>query len=298
MRLEPAKSILHAVAYGGAETNDFFLCDYNMNLYRGCSHGCIYCDARSLCYQLQAPSQVRGKANALAILREELRRKRKPGIVALGGMSDGYNPQEAHAQLTRGALSLLSQYGFGIGITTKSPLVARDVDLLESVQKNAPVYVTFSITTADDALSKIIEPGVAPSSERFAAARALADAGILVGLWLNPVLPFLTDSVDNLRALLGMAKASGMRYALTHYGMTLREGNREHFYMALDRHFPGMKARYAQAYGLDYMIPSPHADALHKAFCAECATHGLACSFAQVNDLIRQSGGFRQERLF
>lgn len=295
MRLEPAKAILQSVH--GEPADVFFLRDYNMNLYRGCSHGCVYCDARSACYRLERPGEVRAKADALAILRDELRRKRTPGIVSLGGMSDGYNPEEARAEITRGALALLAQYGFGIGITTKSPLVARDIDQLTAIQRNAPAYVTFSITTANDGLSRQVEPGVAPSSDRLAAMRRLAGAGILTGIWINPTLPFLTDHPENLLALLHAAKDAGARYAITHYGMTLREGNREYYYAALDRLFPGMKARYAEAYGLDYMIPCPNAEALHALFTAECARLGLAQTFAETNTLIRQSGGFRQETL-
>lgn len=299
MRFEPAKAILQSIGYGGSEeAGDFFARDYNMNLYRGCSHGCVYCDARSVCYQLDSPGEVRAKANALAILREELRRKRKPGIVGLGGMSDGYNPQEAHALLTRGALELLAQYSFGIGITTKSPLVARDIDLLLRIQESAPVHVTFSITTMDDALARKIEPGVAPSSERFDAMRKIAEAGVLTGVWINPVLPFLTDGEDNMLALLEATKASGARYAHTHCGMTLREGDREYYYAALDAHFPGLKKRYAQAYGLDYIVPAPNAEALFRLFEETCKRLDLAHTFGQTNQLIMQSGGFSQESLF
>lgn len=295
MRYEPAKAILQSIPYGGAESGDFFARDYNMNLYRGCSHGCIYCDARSVCYRLERPAEVRAKEGALDILHGELRQKRRPGIVGLGGMSDGYNPEEETELLTRGALALLAQYSFGIGITTKSPLVARDGDLLRAIQRNAPAHVTFSITTADDALARIIEPGVAPSSERFRAMRALADAGIPVGMWLNPVLPFLTDSDENIERLLQMAQESGARYAITHYGMTLREGNREHFYAALDRHFPGMKRRYADAYGLSYMVPSPRAEALMTLYTKRCRERNLASSFAETNRILLESGGFQQQ---
>lgn len=299
MRLEPARAILQVVGYGGTEgPNDFFVRRYNMNLYRGCSHGCIYCDARSLCYRLESPGEVRAKAGALDILRDELRRKREPGIVGMGGMSDAYNPQEGRYHLTRDALALLAQYGFGVGITTKSALVARDIDRLVAIQKNAPAHVTFSITTADDKLSKIIEPGVARSSVRFAAMRKLADAGIPVGVWINPVLPFLTDSEDNFRALLAAIHANGGRYVHTYYGMTLREGDREYFYAALDRHFPGLKQRYADAYGLRYEIASPNADALHALFTAECARLGLSNTFEQTNALILGSAGYRQQSLF
>lgn len=300
MRLEPAKHILQTIPYGGdgSDTDNFFVRHYSMNLYRGCSHGCVYCDARSACYQLDSPGEVRAKRDALQILRDELRRKKKPGIVGLGGMSDGYNPEEAHALITRGALQLLLQYGFGIGITTKSPLVQRDIDLLALMQRNMPTHITFSITTADDAISRRIEPGVAPSGERFQAMRQIARAGIPVGVWINPVLPFITDSWDNIRALLHTAKACGARYAMTHYGMTLRDGNREYYYAALEREFPGVKRRYAETYGNAYIIPSLGTERLRSLYEAECGKLGLAYTFGSVNRMLLASGGMRQETLF
>ncbi len=297
MRLEPAKSILQTVSQSDAEA-EFFPRAYNMNLYRGCSHGCIYCDARSVCYRLDSPGEVRAKANALSILHDELKRKKRPGIVGLGGMSDGYNPEEAREELTRGALKLLLRYGFGIGITTKSPLAARDIDLLRDMQKMMPVHVTFSITAADDALSLKLEPGVAPSSARFLAMREIAAAGIPVGTWINPVLPFLTDDWENLDALLEMTCKNGGAYAETYLGMTLREGNREYFYAALDRDFPGVKQKYVAAFGNSYIIPSPDDEALYPKYTAACDKLGLPYRFDQICALIMESGGVRQERLW
>lgn len=295
MEFEAAKHILQSVRDSEGE---FFPRDYNMNLYRGCGHGCIYCDARSRCYQLDRPDVPRPKADALMLLEQELRGKRKTGVVGLGGMSDGYNPLEAECKLTRGALALLLRYGFGIGVTTKSPLVARDADLLRAILRYAPAHVTFSITASDDALSRKLEPNVAPSSERFAALRVLADAGVPAGVWINPVLPFLTDTEENLLALLEMAKAAGASYAVTHYGMTLRDGNREPFYAALDRDFPGLKQRYIKAFGNAYFLDSPRYETLHPVYEAACKRLGLAFTFREISARIRESGGFRQEKLF
>ncbi|MCL1796519.1 MAG: radical SAM protein [Clostridia bacterium] len=269
-----------------------------MNLYRGCSHGCIYCDARSTCYRLDSPGEVRAKMDALALLRSELRSKKKPGLIGLGGMSDGYNPEEKTAEITRGALALLSQYGFGIGVTTKSPLVARDIDLFRAIQRNMPAHVTFSITAADNALSRKIEPGVAGTRERFEALRQITDAGVPAGVWINPMLPFLTDSWENVRVILHMAKQYGARYALTHYGMTLRDGNREFFYEALDRDFPGIRERYIESYGNAYSIPVPGLEALRLRYEAECGRLGLAFTFEETNRIIQESGGARQQMLF
>lgn len=296
MRLEPARAILQTVS--AAKDDSYYIRHYNMNLYRGCSHGCTYCDARSACYHLENPGEVRAKANALTILEDELRRRRKPGIVGLGGMSDGYNPEEKTALLTRGALTLLARYGYGIGITTKSPLVARDIDLLKTLQQHAPVHVTFSITTADDAMSLLLEPNVAPSGERFSALHMLTEAGIPAGVWINPVLPYLTDSPDNITALLRMAKAHGASYVHSYFGMTLREGNREYFYAALDRYFPGIKQQYVRDFGNAYELPACNAEALYRLYTDECRRLKLPNTFQDINALILRSGGFRQESLF
>jgi len=294
MRTEPAKQLLTSVNEG----DGFYLRSYNMNLYRGCSHGCIYCDSRSVCYQMKDFDTVRVKENALGMLRDELKRKRNAGLVGMGAASDSYNPFEREWEVTRGALFLLAEYGFGVGITTKSSLVARDIDAFQAIMRYAPANIVFSITAADDELSGKIEPNVAVTSERFGAMAKLADSGILAGVWLNPVLPFLTDDWENIRAILRATKDAGGKYAMCHFGMTLREGNREYFYAALDRLFPGLKHRYADAYGLQYEIPIPGAREISKLFYAECDRLGLKHEFRDINVLIRASGGADQMSLF
>ncbi len=264
-------------------TDDFFHSDYNLNLYRGCSHGCIYCDSRSVCYQLDRFDQVRVKADALSMLREELRLKRRTGLVSTGAMSDPYNPFEAEMEITRGAFMLLRQYGFGAGFTTKSALAARDADILHDIQRGAPVRACFSITCAQDDLSMKIEPASSPASKRFEALEALSRAGIFAGVWLNPVLPFITDTEENILAILRRTKECGGQFIVCHFGMTLRTGNREYFYQALDRDFPGIKARYAKAFGLDYMCPSPRARELGEVFYKECERLHLHCRFPDIN---------------
>ncbi len=267
-------------------TDDFFYSNYNLNLYRGCSHGCIYCDSRSECYRLDRFDDVRVKENALSLLREELQHKKKPGMVSTGAMSDPYNPYEKELEVTRGALRLLRQYGFGVGFTTKSALAARDGDLLLQIQNAAPVRACFSITAADDTLSHKIEPNVSPSSQRFGALSSLAQKGIFAGVWLNPMLPFITDTEDNIRSLVRMTKENGGQFIVCHFGMTLRTGNREYFYQALDRDFPGLKDEYAKAYGLKYVVTSPRAEALYALFKEECVHHGLYYRFSDINRVL------------
>jgi len=266
-----------------APTDYFFHSDYNLNLYRGCSHGCIYCDSRSVCYQLDRFHEVRVKESALQILREELRCKRKSGLVSTGAMSDPYNPFEKNMEVTRGAFMLLRQFGFGAGFTTKSDLAARDTDVLADIQRSAPVRACFSITCMDDALCAKIEPYAAVTTRRFEALQAFSQAGIFAGVWLNPVLPFLTDNEQNILDIVRRTKECGGQFIVCHFGMTLRTGNREYFYQALDRDFPGIKIKYAQAFGLDYMCPSPREESLKAAFEEECVRLKIPFKFQDIN---------------
>lgn len=263
--------------------DDFFYADWNMNLYRGCPHGCIYCDSRSACYRIERFSDVRPKADALAILEGELRGKRTPGVVTMGSMSDPYNPLERGLCLTRGALELLRRHRFGAAFTTKSALCMRDADLLADIAAHAPVCARITVTCADDALCRVIEPHVSVTSERFAALRALADAGVYAGVWLNPVLPWLTDTEENIRSIVRQTAENGGRFVVCFFGMTLRTGNREHYFDALQRHFPGVREHYLRAYGNAYEIPARDPKGLYAAFTDECRRHGLHWRFPDVN---------------
>lgn len=280
MEYAQARQLLTPVRPG---TDDFFYADWNMNLYRGCSHGCIYCDSRSLCYHLDRFDTVRPKENALALLEKEMRAKRTPGVITMGAMSDPYNPMEERLQLTRGALELCRRHGFGAAFTTKSALCARDAVLLAQIARRAPVEARITITCADDDLCRRIEPHVSPSSERFAALRALSDAGVYAGVWLNPVLPFITDTEENILGIVQKAAQAGAKFVVCFFGMTLRSGNREYFFSALEREFPGVRARYLKQFGNAYECPTPNADQLYQVFKAECTRLGLAWRFREIN---------------
>lgn len=280
MEFEPAKQLLTPVHVG---MDDFFYADWNMNIYRGCSHGCIYCDSRSLCYHLDRFDTIRPKANALQLLESELISKRKPGVITMGAMSDPYNPLEERLGLTRGALELMLRHGFGAAFTTKSPLCARDAALLARISRRAPVSARITITCAEDDLSRRIEPHVAPSSERFAALRTLSEQGVHAGVWLNPVLPFITDSEENIISVVRKAAEAGAKFVVCFFGMTLRSGNREYYFAALEEEFPGLRAQYLSTFGNTYECAAPNAQRLYERFTAECERLGLAWRFRDVN---------------
>ena len=262
---------------------DFFYADWNMNIYRGCSHGCIYCDSRSACYHIDRFDTIRPKENALALLADELRGKRNSGVITMGSMSDPYNPLERELRLTQGALELIRRHRFGAAFTTKSALCARDADLLAEISRSAPVCARLTVTCADDALCRKIEPRVSVTSERFAAMRTLAEHGVYTGTWLNPLLPCITDSEDNIRRIVQMTADAGGRFVVCFFGMTLRTGNREYYFSALEQDFPGVREKYLQRYGNAYELNVPEADRLYDAFCEECAKCGLHWQFADVN---------------
>lgn len=262
---------------------DFFYADWNMNLYRGCSHGCIYCDSRSACYQIDRFDTVRAKADAVAMLEAELRSKRTTGVITMGSMSDPYNPHEEQLQLTRQALVLIRKYRFGAAFTTKSALCRRDADILQEISRHAPVCARLTITCADDALCRRIEPHVSMSSERFQAISTLAEKGVFCGVWLNPVLPYLTDSEENIRQIVRLTADHGGRFVVCFFGMTLRTGNREYFYNALERDFPGVRSKYLQQYGNAYELVVPDSQRLYDAFRDECAKCNLLWRFSDIN---------------
>lgn len=280
MEYVPARQLLTPTA---KDDITFFYQDYNLNLYRGCSHGCIYCDSRSVCYQLKRFDTVRAKENALELLRSELRTKKSPGIVSMGSMSDPYNPFEQQMKLTQGALQLLKEFRFGVGYATKSDLAARDASLLKEISYHNGVRATFSITCAKDALCAKLEPNAPLTSKRFQAMAAISKEGLFTGTWLNPMVPFLTDDDDNLLDLLRMTKEAGGQYVVCFFGMSLRTGSREYFFQAIDRTFPGLRHQYTETFGNDYIITSPRADHLYAIFKAECKRLGLLYRFTDIN---------------
>lgn len=276
MEFIEAKTILTKVK----DSESWYGIDYNMNLYKGCSHGCIYCDSRSNCYQIKNFNIVRGKLNALPILERELSRKEK-GVIGMGSMSDPYNPQEKKYEMTRDALKLIQKYNYGVSIDTKSDLVLRDIDCLKEIRKKNNVIVKFTITTASDELSKKIEPHVCPSSKRFAAIKKLSDNGIFVGIMINPVLPFITDSAENIRSLVRLAHENGAKFIHTYMSMTLRDNQREYYYSKID---PEIKKRYIETYKESYLCYPLNVKMLYRIFMEECEKYGI---LYKMDDIIK-----------
>lgn len=295
MEYIPAKTIVTAT-----KSREWFGIDYNMNIYRGCCHGCIYCDSRSDCYQIKDFDQIRAKKNALFIIRNDLRRKVRSGVVGTGSMSDPYNPFEKDLLLTRHALELIDAFDFGAAIATKSTLLLRDLDILQTIKEHSPVLCKVTITTADDILSKKIEPGVPPSSDRFAMIDTLNQAGIFSGILLMPVLPWLEDSEENIRSLVRQAHEAGARFIYAAFGMTLRENQRNWYYAKLEQLFPGqgLADRYRRQYGYQYKCSSPHASRLWKIFYQECERFHILYRMKDIVPAYQKKYQMTQLRLF
>ena len=249
-----------------------------MNLYRGCSHGCIYCDSRSDCYRMKHDFEdIEIKENAIPLLEDALKHKRKKCMIGTGSMTDPYIPLEMEIGNVRKALSLIERYGFGFTVITKSNRILRDIDLLQKINDNAKCVVQMTLTTYDDDLCRKIEPNVSPTSERFEVLKQMRNAGIPTIVWLTPILPFINDTQDNISGILDMCMEAKV-YGIICFGMglTLREGNREYLYRQLDRLFPGLKERYIRTYGNQYVVSSPHNDSLLQLFHQKCEENGIA----------------------
>lgn len=249
----------------------------NMNIYRGCSHGCIYCDSRSKCYKFTHDFEdIEVKENALELLEKQLSSKRKKCMISTGSMCDPYIPLEETLNFTRQSLELILKYGHGVSIQTKSNRILRDIDLLEQINNHTKAVVQVTLTTYDELLCKIIEPNVSTTKERFAVLKACRDKNIPTIVWLDPILPFINDTEENLRGILSYcieAKVKGIIFF--GFGLTLREGNREYFYQKLDEHFPGMKEKYIKCFGDSYEIESPNSKKLYNILKEECIKHKI-----------------------
>ncbi len=257
------------------QPDPWFGIKYTMNLYRGCQHQCIYCDSRSECYQIEHFADVIVKINAIDLLKKELPRKRVKGTIGTGSMSDPYLPLEATRRLTAQALGVIATHHFPIHVLTKSDLVLRDLETLRAISRSYAA-ISFTITTADDELGKQVEPGAPLVSRRFAAMAQLAKAGLLTGVLLMPVLPFIEDNPENITTIITRAKECGATYILASFGMTLRDRQRAYYYAQLDRLFPGLRAQYERQYGDRYSTPARGAKRLEHIFSETCERHGIA----------------------
>ncbi|MBR6019077.1 MAG: radical SAM protein [Lachnospiraceae bacterium] len=250
---------------------------FGMNIYRGCSHGCIYCDSRSRCYQFTHPFEdIEVKQNAPELLERALRSKRKKAMIGTGSMSDPYMHCEEQLRLTRRCLEIILQYGFGAAIQTKSDRILQDIDLLDAINREAKCVVQMTLTTYDDDLCRLIEPNVCNTKRRIEVLAEMQKRGIPTVVWLTPILPFINDTEENVRSILQACIDTGVKGVICFdMGVTLREGDREYFYAALDRHWPGLKQKYIERYGNDYNVPSPNAKALMALFRDMCRSAGV-----------------------
>ena len=250
---------------------------YGMNIYRGCTHGCIYCDSRSRCYQFTHPFEdIEVKQNAPNLLEKALKSKRKKCMIGTGTMSDPYMHCEENLKLTRKCLEIILENDFGVAIQTKSDRILRDIDLLAKINRSAKCVVQMTLTTYDDDLCHILEPNVCITKRRIEVLEEMRKNGIPTIVWLTPILPFINDTEDNITAILNECARVGVKGIINFgMGLTLREGDREYYYAALDRHFPGMKEQYIKRYGNAYELPSPNAKELMGIFQRICKEKGI-----------------------
>ena len=263
-----------------------------MNIYRGCSHGCIYCDARSTCYRVNVDrdfEDIEIKINAAELLEQSLRRKRKKCMIGTGGMSDPYLPEEEHRRLTRRCLELIDEYGFGLAIQTKSDLILRDLELLKRINRKTKCIVQMTLTTYDEELCRILEPNVCTTKRRSEVLNIMKEEGIPTICWMTPILPFINDTEDNIRGIIRYCQGAGSYgILLFNIGVTLRDGDRQYFYQMLDRHFPGMKEKYIQVYGNQYEVLSLKNNTLMKLVREECKKSNMICDAKKLFEYMHQ----------
>ena len=275
---------------------------HGMNLYRGCSHGCIYCDSRSKCYGMTHDFEdIEVKINAPELLERALRKKKSRCMIGTGAMCDPYLHIEEQLRLTRRCLEIIDRYGFGLTVLTKSARILRDLDLLRHIHAQSKCVVQMTLTTYDESLCRIVEPNVSTTAERVEVLKIMRDNGIPTVVWICPILPFLNDTEENLRGILDYCVEAEVKGIVCFgMGMTLREGDREYYYAALDRHFPGLRQRYISRYGNAYHLPSPNSSRLMRIFGDTCRAHGILYRpdevFAYLNAF--PDDGFEQITLF
>lgn len=274
-----------------------------MNLYRGCTHGCIYCDSRSECYQMKHDFEdIEVKRNAPELLERALRSKRKKCMIGTGAMCDPYMHCEEELRLTRRCLELINEYGFGVTVQTKSDRILRDLDLLTSINRKAKCVVQMTLTTYDEDLCRIVEPKVCTTKRRYEVLQIMKENGIPTVVWLSPILPYINDTRENIRGILEYCREANV-YGIICFGMgvTLRKGDREYFYAALDRQFPGLREKYHRRFGYDYEIPSERSGELMKCFRDFCRENHIVSDVEEVFAYLREfpeHKGYEQLSLF
>jgi DNA repair photolyase len=294
MNFIPAKTIITK----NKSPESWFGHDYNMNIYKGCCHGCIYCDSRSECYRVDNFDKVRAKENAIYIIDRELKSKIKTGVVGTGAMSDPYNPFEKDLKLTRTALELIYKHGFGAAIATKSDLVTRDIDVLKSINEHSPVCIKLTITTYADDLCRVIEPNVSPSAARFDTLAKLSENGLFCGVLLMPILPFINDTEENITSIIKAAAQAGAKFVYPWLGVTLRQNQRDYFYQQLDRNFPGLRSKYQTVFGERYECRVQDAKRLYQVMSKLCDSYGILYKMSDIIASYKVQKKYEQMSLF
>lgn len=261
-----------------------------MNVYRGCTHGCIYCDGRSVCYQMDHKFEdIEVKQNAPELLERKLRSKRKRCMIGTGGMCDPYMHCEEELQISRKCLEIIDKYECGVAVHTKSDRILRDMDLLDKINQKSKAVVETTFTTFDDDLCRIIEPNVCVTSKRYQMLKKFQEKGIPTIVWMTPILPYINDTEENIKGLLNYCIDAGVKgIIIWNMGVTLRAGDREYFYAALDRNFPGMRQRYQREFGNAYEVVSPRNRELMKIFRENCNKHGIMQDIEQIFNYMQE----------
>lgn len=248
-----------------------------MNLYRGCTHGCIYCDSRSKIYNMNHDFEdIEVKQNSLELLKKALKSKKEKCMIGTGSMTDPYIPLESKLEFVRNSLKLIYRYGFGFTCITKSDLILRDLDLLKKINEKAKTVVQITLTTADEDLCRKIEPNVCTTKRRVEVLKKLNDADIPTVVWLTPFLPYINDTEENINELLDYCIETNVKGIICfNIGLTLRDGNRQYFYKKLDESFPGLKNRYIEKYGCNYVLESENNRQLMDLFYKKTAENNI-----------------------
>lgn len=284
MELIRVKQLVHKVN----SEYPWFSVTHNCNIYRGCDHGCIYCDSRSSCYQIPHFDEIKVKEDSDIKIENELKTKRKKGVLGLGGMNDPYNRYEKQFEYTRSALKSCNKYGFGVVIITKSTLVLRDIDILKEIREHSKVIVLFTITTAEDRLQSRIERNVSSSSERFKAIKELSKEGIYTGVMMSPLLPFINDTVKNVTEIVTKASENNAAFIYPGYGVTLRGNQRQYFFQKIGEE---LTAKYVDTFGDSYMCTSPNSKKLETEFTKLCKKHMI---YYKMNDIIEHANDYKK----
>lgn len=274
-----------------------------MNIYRGCTHGCIYCDSRSECYQMNhAFEDIEVKQNCVELLEKALQSKRKKCMIGTGSMADPYMHCEEKLELMKQCLEVIERYGYGATVITKSNRILRDLPLFRKINQKAKAVVQTTLTTYDEDLCRILEPNVCTTKKRFEMLMTMKEEKIPTVVWMSPVLPYINDTKENLEGLLDYCIQAGVKGIICFgMGMTLRNGNREYFYKKLDEHFPGLKQKYQKTYGYAYEVGSPNGRALYRYFQDTCRTNQILCTPEEVFSYINEfpyDKGYEQLSLF